>query len=69
MWTGYLFEDIMNKGKRWDIVKQLDFLVDGPFILRKKDLKLKYRGSSNQRVIDIQNSQTFNTFLYNLEDK
>lgn len=66
LWTGYIFEDdIMNKGQRWDIVKQVDYLVDGPFQWWKKNLKLKYRGSSNQRVINIQNSQTFNTLILN----
>lgn len=72
MWTGYVFEDdIMNKGQRWDIVRQIDYLVDGPFQWWKKDLKLKYRGSSNQRVIDIQNSQTFNNLIldYIAEEK
>ena len=65
MWTGYLLENIMNDQiGRWNIVRQLDFLVDGPFMKSKKDLKLKYKGSKNQRVINIQASQTFNTLIY-----
>lgn len=63
MWTGYLLEDIINDDRRWEVVRKLDYLVDGPFVQRKKNLKLKYRGSENQRIIDMQNSQTFNTLI------
>ena len=63
MWTGYLLEDIINDGRRREVVRKLDYLVDGPFIQKKKNLKLKYRGSENQRIIDMQNSQTFNTLI------
>ena len=35
-----------------DILQQLDMLVDGPFVEAKKDLRLNFRGSSNQRLID-----------------
>ena len=63
MWTGYLLEDIINDDRRWKVVRKLDYLVDGPFIQKKKNLKLKYRGSENQRIIDMQNSQTFNTLI------
>ena len=49
VWTGYLFEDVKD-----DVIKSdIDVLVDGPFIEEKKDITLKYCGSSNQRVIDI----------------
>lgn len=52
MWTGYLWEDIAN-----DLVDSgLDVVIDGRFVESLKDLRLKYCGSSNQRVIDIQNS-------------
>ena len=63
MCTGYLLEDIINDDRRWEVVRKLDYLVDGPFIQKKKNLKLKYRGSENQRIIDMQNSQTFNTLI------
>ena len=69
MWTGYLLEDIINDDRRWEVVRKLDYLVDGPFIQRKKNLKLKYRGSENQRIINIQNSQTFNTLICDYMDE
>ena len=69
MWTGYLLEDIINDDRRWEVVRKLDYLVDGPFVQRKKNLKLKYRGSENQRIIDMQNSQTFNTLICDYMDE
>jgi anaerobic ribonucleoside-triphosphate reductase activating protein len=49
LWTGYLieevFEDLVDSG--------IDVVVDGRFIEELKDLRLKFRGSSNQRVIDL----------------
>lgn len=67
MWTGYVLEDIMGEDtrelNRIDVARKVDILVDGRFEIKKKDLKLKYRGSSNQRIIDMQLSQTFNTLI------
>lgn len=55
-WTGYLFENLIIKEDKLEILKYIDVLVDGQFELDKKDLKLKYKGSSNQRVINVQES-------------
>ena len=55
-YSGYLFEELAA-GKVGDhsraLLEQLDVLVDGPFILARKDLGLRFRGSSNQRIIDV----------------
>ena len=57
--SGYLFDRDILSGKLGDIavtkeyVSYLDVLVDGPFIQEKKDLTLRFRGSSNQRIIDV----------------
>ena len=49
LWTGYLIEDVFE-----DLVdSKIDIVVDGQFKEELKDLRLKYRGSSNQRVIDL----------------
>ena len=39
-----------------ELLKRLDYLVDGPFVLSKRSLELKFMGSSNQRYIDVQKS-------------
>jgi len=50
--TGYLYEDIKKEGgDRWEFLKTLDVLIDGPFVLAEKDLSIKFRGSRNQRLI------------------
>lgn len=49
MYTGYTYEQIKN----WEYLKHIDVLVDGPFISSMKELGLKWKGSSNQRVIDV----------------
>lgn len=51
-YTGYKWEDI----KQYNIVKHLDVLVDGQFVEDLKDPRLKFRGSSNQRIIDVKKS-------------
>lgn len=54
VWTGYLYEDLISKYSK-DIFKNIDILIDGKFEEDKKDLSLKLRGSSNQRIIDLKN--------------
>lgn len=54
MYTGYTYEVI--KDRLSYILKNVDVLVDGLYIDELRDLKLEFRGSSNQRVIDIQNT-------------
>lgn len=60
--SGYLFDkDILawRLGKREvteEYLSYLDVLVDGPFIMAKKNLSLRFRGSENQRLIDVQES-------------
>ena len=56
VWSGYTYEELMADEKKMVILCHVDTLVDGPFIFKQKDLRLKHRGSSNQRVIDIQAS-------------
>lgn len=68
-WTGLLFEDLTKQKDKLEILKHIDVLIDGKFVLSKRDLKLKYRGSSNQRVIDVQKSLKENkVILYYEED-
>lgn len=63
LWSGYLYEDIINSNKRSDILSYVDVLVDGRFELDKRDISLKYRGSSNQRIINVAESNKNNEIV------
>lgn len=73
-YSGYTFETDILAGKLGnpDITKEMisliDILVDGKFVEEKKDLHLRFRGSSNQRIIDVQKSLKANeTILWDKE--
>lgn len=63
LWTGFKFEDAIKDSKRKFILRNIDVLVDGQFEEDKKDLTLKWRGSSNQRVIDCKKSLDENKII------
>lgn len=56
VYSGYTYEEILENKKRTELLELCDVLVDGRFVEELKDLKLKFRGSSNQRIIDIKKS-------------
>ena len=59
LWTGYLWEDVAT-----DLLdSEVDVVVDGRFVEELKDLRLKYRGSSNQRIIDVKASTRDNIIM------
>ena len=53
VWTGYTLEELEKTDFLFELFENIDYLIDGPFIEKEKDLTLKMRGSRNQRVIDI----------------
>lgn len=62
IYTGFLYEDLLPGGKRHgevtdEILNNIDVLVDGRFMEEKKDVSLNYRGSSNQRIIDVKKTR------------
>lgn len=62
LWTGRLWEDVQKEAERDSnelpcLLRKLDYLVDGPFIQEQKDLTLKFRGSSNQRIIALNGNE------------
>lgn len=68
IYSGYLYEDILKDYNMRKILELCDVLVDGPFIEELKDLTLKFKGSKNQRIIDIKKSlSTGNTVIF-MED-
>ena len=54
-YTGYIFEQLIksNNINELQLLTMIDILVDGKFILSQRDISLKFRGSKNQRVIDV----------------
>ena len=60
LWTGYGWEDVAS-----DLVNSgIDVVVDGRFVEELKDLRLKYAGSTNQRIIDCKKSTIDNIILF-----
>lgn len=52
VWTGYIFEDLYKRDEvTREFLSYIDILIDGPFMIDKKDLSLDFRGSSNQRIL------------------
>ena len=59
LYTGYLWEEIKNL----ELVSYLDVLVDGEFLYEQLDVSLQWKGSRNQRVIDVQKSLAQNEVI------
>ena len=56
-WTGYYWDELVAESEdKQELLRLMDVLVDGRFELSKRDLTLKFRGSSNQTIIDVQKS-------------
>lgn len=61
-YTGYLLEDLLDNGKIHtdisdELLSYIDYLVDGPFLIEQKNIRLKFRGSENQRIIDMKKTR------------
>lgn len=75
-YTGYTFEELIKKAeteyKLKEFLENIDVLVDGKFMINQKSMNLKFRGSKNQRILDMQESLKKNKALeirkYKLEN-
>lgn len=60
VYSGYVFESLLERAKSnsqiLDVMRNIDYLVDGQFKEDLKDFKLRFRGSSNQRILDMKES-------------
>lgn len=57
LYSGYKYEEILTLGhNELELLKMCDILIDGKFVYEKRSLSLLYRGSSNQRIIDVKQS-------------
>ena len=56
-YSGFTYEQLLEKAKREEGVRKLltvtNYLIDGPFVEAQRDITLKFRGSSNQRILDV----------------
>lgn len=55
-YTGFIYEDLLADSRYDEILSLIDVLVDGPFIFALRDTDLRFRGSSNQRIISLRNA-------------
>ncbi len=52
-YTGYRWEQLIQEPRFRPLLEQIDVLVDSPFILAQRNIQLRFRGSENQRIIDV----------------
>ena len=57
-YTGYCFEELLSHPTRRQLVELCDVIVDGRYVEAERDLSLRFRGSRNQRIIDVKASLT-----------
>ena len=55
LYTGYLIEDLKNYPYK-EVIKNCDVIIDGPYVNEKRNITIPFRGSTNQRIIDVQKS-------------
>ena len=56
-YSGYTFEQLLEGSEEQkDLLESIDILIDGPFLLSEKSLEIAFRGSRNQRILDVQKS-------------
>lgn len=60
LYTGFLYEELLKMPLQSAVLEYIDVVVDGPFIMDKRDTSLLFRGSSNQRLIDVKASSVNN---------
>ena len=61
LYTGYTFEEVPSNAAT--LLESIDVLIDGAFIESQRDLDLQFRGSSNQRIIDIKKTRAQNKIV------
>lgn len=55
LYTGYFIEDLKNYPYK-EVIKNCDVIIDGPYVKEKRNITIPFRGSTNQRIIDVQKS-------------
>lgn len=68
-YSGFTFDKLVSDASRYELLKYLDVVVDGPFIMSQRSLDIDFRGSKNQRIIDVQESLKQNSVVLMKEFK
>jgi len=63
IYSGYLFEEIIKDMEKVELLEQCDILIDGPFIKAQRSLDLMFKGSKNQRIVDVKKSLESNKIV------
>lgn len=63
-YTGFLYEDLFQIPEYKELLRYVDVLVDGPFIEAQRDIRLRFRGSGNQRLIAVASSSPEKVVLW-----
>ena len=63
IWTGFTWETLLQDKKKMEILKYIDVITDGRFEINKKDVNLLFKGSSNQKTIDVKKSLKQNKII------
>jgi anaerobic ribonucleoside-triphosphate reductase activating protein len=74
VWTysGYLYEDFLPGGRAYceateEYLDLVDIMVDGPFVMEKKNIMLRFRGSENQRIINVKKTRETGSIVLEME--
>jgi anaerobic ribonucleoside-triphosphate reductase activating protein len=67
--SGYTYEQLLKDKNKKALLDYVDVLVDGPFVLEQKDERLAYKGSKNQRIIDVKQSYAQNKVVISRYDE
>ena len=62
-YSGSTFEELIKKNRQKELIENIDVLVDGPFILKLRNISLRFRGSENQRLINVRESLKQNKII------
>lgn len=65
LYSGFYYEELIKMNNKYinEILDKANYLIDGPFEYKLKNLNLLFRGSSNQRIIDLQKTKLFNKLI------
>lgn len=64
LYTGFVMSRILNESRLSQILKYVDYVVDGPYVEELRDIDLKFRGSSNQTIYKIENGTPVIDYQY-----